>query len=239
MKICIKCNLEKDINLFPKRKSSKDGHRNECIECYNEYKREWSLKNYAENKEILKDKSTKWRKNNPDKIKDSNRKQREKMDKRSRSEYMRIYRKNNKEKILIQRKEYLKNNPEMKKKFEQNRYKNMTEIQKIKLQMRNILNKCFGTKGYIKNKRTIEILGCNFEEFKIYIESKFEKWMNWNNKGLYNGEFNYGWDIDHIIPLSSASCEEEIIKLNHYTNLQPLCSKLNREIKRNLLEYTI
>ena len=84
-----------------------------------------------------------------------------------------------------------------------------------------------------KKSKTIEILGCSFEEFKSYIESKFESWMTWENRGLYNGEFNYGWDIDHIIPVSSAKTEEEIIKLNHYTNFQPLCSKVNRDIKKN------
>ena len=68
---------------------------------------------------------------------------------------------------------------------------------------------------------------------KEYIESKFENWMNWDNKGLYNGEFNYGWDVDHIIPISSAKTEEEIILLNHYSNLQPLCSKINRDIKKD------
>jgi hypothetical protein len=55
--------------------------------------------------------------------------------------------------------------------------------------------------------------------------------MNWDNYGLYNGESNYGWDIDHIIPSSSAITEEELIKLNHFTNLQPLCSYINRKIK--------
>ena len=57
--------------------------------------------------------------------------------------------------------------------------------------------------------------------------------MTWENKGLYNGELNYGWDIDHIIPVSSGKTEDDMIKLNHYTNLQPLCSKINRDIKRN------
>lgn len=62
-------------------------------------------------------------------------------------------------------------------------------------------------------------------------DSKFEPWMTWGNRGLYNGELNYGWDIDHIIP--SAETEEGVIKLNHYTNLQPLCSKVNRDIKKD------
>jgi hypothetical protein len=38
-------------------------------------------------------------------------------------------------------------------------------------------------------------------------------------------------DIDHIIPISSVNSENDVIRLNHYTNLQPLCSKVNRDIK--------
>ena len=57
--------------------------------------------------------------------------------------------------------------------------------------------------------------------------------MTWDNYGLYNGELNCGWDIDHIIPLSSVNTEDDIIKLNHYTNLQPLCSYTNRVIKKD------
>jgi hypothetical protein len=57
-------------------------------------------------------------------------------------------------------------------------------------------------------------LGCSFEELKLYLESKFEPWMDWNNQGLYNGEFDYGWDIDHILPISIAITEEDVIKLN-------------------------
>jgi len=57
--------------------------------------------------------------------------------------------------------------------------------------------------------------------------------MNWDNQGLYSkNRFNIGWDLDHIIPISSAKTEEDVIRLNHYTNFQPLCSKINRDIKR-------
>lgn len=75
-----------------------------------------------------------------------------------------------------------------------------------------------------------DILGCSFKDFKIHLESQFEPWMTWDNRGLYNGLPNYGWDIDHIIPKASAKTKEDIIKLNHYTNLRPRCSYLNRVI---------
>jgi hypothetical protein len=77
------------------------------------------------------------------------------------------------------------------------------------------------------------ILGCTFLEFKIYIESKFESWMTWNNHGKYNGTLNFGWDLDHIIPISKALTKEDLLKLNHFSNFQPLCSKINRDIKKN------
>jgi hypothetical protein len=62
----------------------------------------------------------------------------------------------------------------------------------------------------IKTKRTQEILGCTFEEFKVYIESEFVEGMLWDNFGMR------GWHVDHIKPLS-----------NHYSNLQPLWAKDN------------
>jgi hypothetical protein len=94
-----------------------------------------------------------------------------------------------------------------------------------------ILNS-FKNKRLIKNAKTIDILGCSIPDFKAHLESQFKDWMTWENRGLYNGTLNYGWDIDHIKPLSLAKTEEEIIKLFHYTNLQPLCGYTNRVIKR-------
>lgn len=88
--------------------------------------------------------------------------------------------------------------------------------------------------GYKKDSTTSIILGCSYIEFKLFIESKWEDWMNWDNYGLYNGELKYGWDLDHIIPISSGLSKEDMIKLSHYTNYQPLCSKVNRDIKRDI-----
>ena len=105
---------------------------------------------------------------------------------------------------------------------------------KLKSSISRLIRTSISRFGFKKTSKTYEILGCTYEEFKNHLESKFEPWMSWDNKGLYNGELNYGWDIDHVKPLSSANSEEDIIKLNHFSNYQPLCSKVNRDIKRGL-----
>jgi hypothetical protein len=108
---------------------------------------------------------------------------------------------------------------------------------KLICNIRSLVNNSFRKNNSLKITKTQNILGCSFQEFKTYLESKFEPWMNWDNRGQYNGEFNYGWDLDHIIPISSANSIEEVIKLHHYTNFQPLCSKINRFHKKNKLGY--
>ena len=107
---------------------------------------------------------------------------------------------------------------------------------KLKCNIRGLINSSIKLSGYRKNSKTQNMLGCSFDEFKIYLESKFEPWMNWSNYGNWNGypkEINSAWDIDHILPMSSAKTEEDVIRLNHYTNFQPLCSYTNRHIKRD------
>lgn len=71
---------------------------------------------------------------------------------------------------------------------------------------KNINNK----KPYTTNK----LIGTDWDTCKNYLESLFKEGMNWENRSK--------WHIDHIIPLASAKTEEEMIKLCHYTNLQPL-----------------
>ena len=61
-----------------------------------------------------------------------------------------------------------------------------------------------------------EILGCSFQHFKDHIESQFTNGMNWLNHGE--------WHLDHKVPLALANNVDELIKLNHWTNFQPLWS---------------
>ncbi len=85
-------------------------------------------------------------------------------------------------------------------------------------------------KGLSKNKRTTDVLGCDIGFFKTYLEERFTDDMSWENYGDV-------WDIDHKIPLATATTEEKVLELNHYTNLQPLDSHINRNIKRDRLNF--
>jgi len=128
-----------------------------------------------------------------------------------------IYRENNKEHIREYRKLW-------KEKTKQN-----NPLYNFIHKIRNKIYKCIITKNSDRtNSRTYEILGCTPNQFKLHLESQFEPWMNWDNRGLFNGQLNYGWDIDHIISMASAKTQEDVIRLNHYTNLRPRCSYLNR-----------
>ena len=99
-------------------------------------------------------------------------------------------------------------------------------LYKMKGNIRSLVYISMKNKGYTKSSRTYKILGCDFETFKKHIERQFTKGMNWNNQGE--------WHYDHIIPISSAQTEEEVIKLNHYTNFQPLWAKDNFRKSNNI-----
>lgn len=151
----------------------------------------------------------------------------------------------NKEKRNLQSKEWREKNSERNKElkknwYEKNKHKRTQQIKKrkeqdplfkLKTAISARIRSGIKSTGFCKKFKTKEILGCTYEEFKLYIESKFESWMTWENYGKYNSDLNYGWDLDHIVPLATAKTEEDIINLNHYKNFQPLCSKINRDIK--------
>ena len=192
-------------------------------------------KRYMENKDNMLADMKIYRENNKEKLIDYNK------------EYGKLYRENNKdtakkyrakwyeknkETISKINKIYRKNNKEKFKEYQKNRRKK-DPLFKLSGNIRNMINNAIRKQNYTKRSKTHDILGCSFVHFKTHIESQWESWMNWDNYGLYNGQPNYGWDIDHIIPISSDKTEEGIVALNHYTNLQPLCSKINRDVKKN------
>lgn len=110
------------------------------------------------------------------------------------------------------------------------RKKRMDEdaVYKAKIIARTFIRKSISRGGYSKKSRTHEILGCSYEEFKIHIESQFIDNMSWNNRDM--------WHIDHIVPLSFGETEEEVLVLNHYSNLRPMWGVENEMKSDNIIE---
>jgi hypothetical protein len=130
---------------------------------------------------------------------------------------IKLYNKANSEYQSLYFKNYRKDNKEhiskIKKEWENNKRKT-DPLFKLKQNLRHRTNSAFKSKYWQKNNTTKYLLGCEFEQAKQHIETKFTEGMSWSNYGK--------WHIDHIIPLSSAKTEEEMNCLFHYTNLQPL-----------------
>jgi hypothetical protein len=217
-KICNVCNIDKDLNEFHKKKGGLYGRFAICKIC----RKKIAAKKYSENIEEMRLKSELWRKNNPEK----------------RKEVTLNYRTKNKEKLKISDKQYREKNKEKEKKrlhkyYENNREKvlkrnkiyNKNRLKhddffRLKTNIRNRINKFLNTKNMNKNNKTFEIVGCSPKSLKEFIENKFTDGMCWE---LLGEKIH----IDHIIPLSSAKTEDEVYKLCHYTNLQPLWAEDN------------
>lgn len=200
LKECAKCHCKKDINDFSPHKAYKDGRFSYCKKCVNQ------------NVQRLK-------KLDPEKVKISNAKS---------------YKKH-KEKRLKKQKEYVEKNKEII--YSRNRnysktHRKQLNISKLKREkanplyklaciLRSRITKVCKYKQMKKLDNFLNYTGCSVLELKQHLENQFKDNMSWDNYG------KNGWHIDHIIPLSSAKSEEELMKLCHYTNLQPLWAKDN------------
>lgn len=139
-------------------------------------------------------------------------------------EKLRLYRLTPKYKESIKKK-YLaiKNDPIKYKKlrkyfnaWEKNKKQNDINF-RIKKVMSSRIREALKNQKVLKDERTITLLGTNnIQNVRKHIEKQFLSGMSWSNHGVW------GWHIDHIIPLSSAKEMEDVYRLSHYTNLQPL-----------------
>jgi hypothetical protein len=213
IKKCGKCHQTKNICEFTKDKNRIDGLYCYCKTC----KRIVAKKEYKKNKlRILNYQKQYYVTNKTEIIKrvssDYSGKKEEKLN------YQKKYYQKNVEKKLDYAKKYRNNNKEKRNAYETNR-KKTDIIYKLKHLVRNRINKFLVLKKFNKKNKAFEIIGCTPQELKVYLEQKFIRGMCWENQGE--------WHIDHIIPLSSASNEEELYKLCHFTNLQPLWAEDN------------
>jgi hypothetical protein len=207
-KICTKCNTELSAieDNFNNAKFGKYGLESQCKSCKKIYKEKYKLRNqnFILDKNVLK-KCTCCGKEYPGTLKYFNKNGNSKNGlnakcKICKREQDRVYGKNNRNKISAYKLEKYKNDINYK----------LTD---------NLRGRIWGAlKGKYKSKSTIELLGCSIEELKLYLKSKFQPGMTFDNYSYY------GWHIDHIRPCCSFDLtkKEEQEKCFNYTNLQPL-----------------
>jgi hypothetical protein len=175
--------------------------------------KEWRIKNKEHRKLYWKEYVSK----NKEKVKENQ------------SKYHKIYREKNKTELKQYfYKWYLENKAihrQYSNEYEKNR-KKIDPLFRLQKTIRHRISSAIRSKGYTKRSRSFEILGCSWEFVKQHIEKQFKDGMTWCNHGK--------WHIDHIIPLASASSENELLKLNHYSNLQPLWAEENLK-KSNII----
>lgn len=224
-KVCSNCKRNLQKEQFTKSSNYKDDLNYICKECahekylkYKDKKKEWDKKYQEKNKEKIAKYQKEYR--------DSHRHQIDvdsdeyKILKEKRRLYQKDYRKNNKNRINEKESQY-------RYEYEKQRRKN-DDLFNFKKKIRSFIGKSFVRTSTNKEKKTIDILGCDFEFFKKYLNETFYK--------------NYGYEydgtdkvhIDHIIPLSMATTKEEVIKLCHYTNLQLLKAEDNIRKSNNV-----
>lgn len=236
-KFCPKCNETKTIEDFNKKKNRPDGLYNFCRICQ-------KIENkitYEKNRENRLIKAKQYYENNKNNISVKNELIKEKRAETFKEWYNenkeynikrnKEYKEENKD-ILRQKKNiYYKNNIEKMREYGRNRLKN-NPLVKLAKSCRGRISEALKHKGHFKNKKFEEYIGCTKDELKIYIEKQFKDGMNWEK--VLSGEVH----IDHIVPLSKAETEEQIYKLCHHTNLQPLWELENLK-KNNKLIYEV
>ena len=209
-------------------------HQDEIREKRREYKKEYNKQYHEEHKEYFQNykKTEKYKKQQKEYKnevleidgEEIKRKtvQRRKYRKEHREEYLlskrkvdKRYRDTHKEQI----KQWKKDNIELIRRERREYHKKRAAsdpLYKFEHQIRGAIRASFKRKKYKKNDHTYEIIGLPFDEFYEYLLQTFKD------------NYGYEWDgvepvhIDHIIPLTVANSEEEIIKLCYYTNLQLL-----------------
>lgn len=199
--------IEQEAWKVIKRERAKEW-QNQNKERAQKRKRAWYLKN----RELIIQRAVEYkRKKNPPKVRIELSPEEKEI---KRKEYMKKYYSENKETIVNRwvnaKKEYMKN-----------------PIYRLKEAIRSRIKSALVKGKFPKKSDTFTILGCSFDDFVSHIENQFADGMTWENQGA--------WHLDHKVPLFVATNEDEIIKLNHYSNFQPLFAQDNFSKNRKML----
>jgi hypothetical protein len=186
----------------------------EILKSSKEKKKENAKKYYEENKDKILQRFKLYREENKEAIK-SLRKKHYEENKIEILEKCKEYREENKEYIKKWKHDYYQKEDNKKKRNEKDKLRKRTDIvfrliSNVRSQVHKILTE-------YKNNSTYELLGCNKEQLKYWLEYQFNEKLSWDNYGTY-------WHVDHVIPLvffDLINSKEQFIAFN-WSNLKPL-----------------
>jgi hypothetical protein len=233
---CSHCHIHFPWSDFTKNKRTKTGYGIYCKKCRQEFSRKTYEKNYE--KRRIQDKE--YRENNLERIKLREQKYREKNREEIKHRIKDYYNKNpekkqisdhknyitHRDKILKRQNEYAKKHQGEKRSYNNEYEKNRKKIDPVfafRRRVKNLIRSSFTGICNPNEKSNFQIVGKTPKELKEHLFETFLK--------------NYGRPfelkdlsqvhIDHIIPISTAKTKEDVIRLNHFSNLQLLLTKDN------------
>lgn len=212
VKFCHTCSETKPVTEFHRCRSHADGLASLCKACKKIAAKALYQRTGANDRARMAE----YRKANPEKVSEAKKRcyyaKKDQYSTNSKAWY-----RANREYVLAQAKEYRVANAEAKRRRDAAyvlRRLKADPIFALTYSVRNRVGTAFRQRRIQKGGKTHEMLGCDWAHLKLHIEQQFQPGMSWENRSE--------WHIDHIIPLASAKTAEDLERLCHYTNLQPL-----------------
>lgn len=210
-RICSTCKIPIILSEFYKHKHNKSGYHSQCKTCMKKVMK-------PKSKEVAIRDAKKYALAHPGRVKASFKK----------------YYDANKESLRQKRKVYLESESG-REKVAANLYKRRDKINARRKELKKAMSPkskmakavrdrfhkvVIRMKRGCKSFKTVELVGCSFDDLKLHIERQFVEGMSWNNHG--NGDSK--WNVDHIKPLfefNLLDLDQQKIAF-HYSNLRPL-----------------
>ena len=236
-KKCTKCGEIKILSEFHKRQASPNGLRPDCKDCA----RAWRKVYYKNNTEKIKAYAQSYNKSNREHI-SAYKKAYAKANVDKIKARKQAYAKANVEKIKVKNRTYYEANAERlkanQKIYDRKRYR-ADAVFRLKSSYRGAIKRGFRLTSDGKDICSLDCLGCSWDDFVGHIVAHFYDHPETGEKmTLENHRFD-GWHLDHITPLSKAETKEDVIRLSHYTNFQPLWAEENLSKGNKILDNSL
>lgn len=219
-KKCSVCGEVKPISeYFTSQGSTK------CKPCFTAYARQWRVKHPEKSREIARLAARRARLANPEAVRARERRGREGRRDQINAAHREWRRKNKAEWRRKRKAREAKNKERMREWARQYQRRRLATNPQYKMAhaLRTRLGKVLRLARAEKMASAVRDMGCTLAELQSHIESLWLPGMSWDNYGVH------GWHIDHKTPLASVDLNdrEQVLKVIHYTNLQPMWAEDN------------